>query len=81
MTREVGGARGRLGESSLSVMRVADAPGQIIRLSGRRELRQSRVAVGDKMYLVRVIVEVGPDLVTVVTAYRTGKIEKYWRQS
>jgi hypothetical protein len=31
------------------------------------------------LYLVRVFVDVTPELETVVTAYRTSRIEKYWR--
>lgn len=29
-------------------------------------------------YLIRVIVDLGPGDETVVTVYRTSKIEKYW---
>ena len=38
-----------------------------------------RERIGGKQYVVRVIIEEG-DPVTVVTVYRTSKIEKYWRQ-
>jgi hypothetical protein len=42
---------------------------------------QSRCDIGGKMYLVRVIADDAQDLVVVVTAYRTTKIEKYWRKA
>jgi len=32
-----------------------------------------------KEYLVRAFVEINRDQIEVVTAYRTSKIEKYWR--
>lgn len=33
----------------------------------------------DKMYLLRVFVDVDPDPAEVVSAYRTSKVGKYWR--
>jgi hypothetical protein len=55
---------------------------EIVRLRPGREVRQSRHEFSsDKaIYLVRVIVDVTPGLVTVVTVYRTSKVAKYWRQ-
>jgi len=46
-----------------------------------REVRQSRVIdpASGKLQLIRVVVEIGKDGDTVVTAYRTSKIRKYWR--
>jgi hypothetical protein len=35
----------------------------------------------DKVYLVRVSVDVDREPPAVVTAYRTRKVEKYWRDS
>jgi hypothetical protein len=59
------------------------APEQAIGVRTGREVRQSRVAFPPegKTYLVRVVVDLGPDALRVVTAYRTSKIEKYWRSS
>jgi len=34
----------------------------------------------DREYLLRVIFEKVGDSVVVVTAYKTSKVEKYWRQ-
>lgn len=46
-----------------------------------REVRQSRVPFppGGKVFLVRTVVDVSPDLETVVTVYRTSKMDRYWR--
>jgi hypothetical protein len=43
-------------------------------------MQQSRVAVpeGGTLYLVRAVVDSGQDGDTVVTVYRTSKIDKYW---
>lgn len=39
---------------------------------------QSRVTIGGKPYLLRVMVNEITDPLTVVTIYRTSKIAKYW---
>jgi len=36
---------------------------------------------GGTLYLVRVVVDAGPSAETVVTVYRTIKIEKYWSKA
>ncbi|MDM8528685.1 DUF4258 domain-containing protein [Anaerolineales bacterium HSG24] len=42
---------------------------------------QSKIVIGDaKTQLLRVFVDVDRELPEVVTAYRTSKISKYWRQ-
>ena len=47
-----------------------------------RSILQSRIAMGDpeKMYLVRFFVDTDRIPCEVVTAYKTSKIEKYWRE-
>jgi hypothetical protein len=47
-----------------------------------REVVQARVTMGasPKLYLVRVFLDVDRSPPEVVTAYRTSKIEKYWRE-
>ena len=40
---------------------------------------QCRRDFGGKMFLVRVMVDDGLDPAGVVTAYRTSKIERYWK--
>jgi hypothetical protein len=41
---------------------------------------QSRVDIGGKQYLLRVMVNESVDPPVVVTAYRSNKIAKYWRK-
>lgn len=57
---------------------VAEFPEQMVPAAGVITCRQSRIAFGGKMYLVRVMVndEVFPPVI--VTVYRTSRIEKYW---
>ena len=61
-------------------MSIAESPEQRLALRDDREIRQSRVGmgVGGKLYLVRVIVDVGHVQDEIVTVYRTSKITKYW---
>jgi hypothetical protein len=42
---------------------------------------QSRVEMGGKRYLLRVMVNETVKPPIVVTAYRTSKVTKYWRKS
>jgi hypothetical protein len=63
------------------VAQVLASPGQTETLRAGRAVYQSRVEMGDppRVYLLRVIVDTDRQPVEVVTAYRTSKIEKYWR--
>lgn len=65
------------------VLAVAQAPEQRLAVRRGREVRQSRVAIpaGGTTYLVRVVVDAGPTEETVVTVYRTSKIERYWSKA
>jgi len=46
----------------------------------RRWVYQSRLPSEDgKMYLLRVVVDEDETRAVIITAYRTSKIEKYWR--
>jgi len=56
---------------------VLRAPGQIVDTHSGRKVYQSQVHIDGELYLVRVIVE-ETDPLTVITVYRTSKIEKYW---
>lgn len=59
---------------------VIEAPEQRIQQPGGIEIWQSRFTSGDgKIYLLRAVVAAGKVPPTVVTVYRTSKIEKYWR--
>jgi hypothetical protein len=57
---------------------VMAAPQQIIDTHNERKVYQSKMTIDGKLYLVRIIVELS-DPLTIVTAYRTSKIDKYWR--
>ena len=73
----------RRGLSDGIVLAVARMPEQRLVIPSGREPRQSRVAMptGGTSYLIRVVVDVGPGDETVVTVYRTSKIEKYWSKA
>lgn len=60
---------------------VLASPEQQWEVRPGRIVLQSRVALGApaKTYLVRVVVDVDRDPAEVVTAYRTSKLSKYWR--
>jgi len=72
----------RRGLEEAMAVRVASAPEQVIPVREGREVRQSRVDFfpGARAYLVRVVVDMDCEGVTVVTAYRTSRVGKYWRK-
>ena len=73
----------RRGLSIELVRAVLAAPEQRIEVRPGRVVLQSRRAVGEpaKTYLVRVFVDIDRRPPEVVTAYRTSKIAKYWRET
>jgi hypothetical protein len=78
-------ARWRLARRGLdeeTILRVAREPEQVIAVQPGREIRQARVALPPegKTFLVRVVVDAGGGPVVVVTAYRTSRIDNYWRK-
>ena len=64
------------------VRTIVATPDQVLPVRPGRMIHQSRVAMPphDRVYLVRIVVDVKPDELEVVTAYRTSKIGKYWRE-
>jgi hypothetical protein len=64
------------------IAQVLSAPEQSEIVRPGRMVYQSRVKVGEpaRTYLLRVFVDVDRRPAEVVTAYRTSKIDKYWRQ-
>jgi hypothetical protein len=64
-----------------AVIQVATAPAQVVPMWPGREIRQARC--GDpktgREYVVRVVVDTGGESDTVVTVYRSSKLDKYWR--
>ena len=72
----------RRGLTEEVVRAVLERPGQRWELRPGRHVVQSRASMGDpaKPYVVRVLVDVDRTPCEVVTAYRTSRIAKYWRQ-
>lgn len=72
-------ARRQISESD--VKSILLTPEQTEPVREGREVYQSRIELGEppKTYLLRVFVDIDRKPPEVVTAYRTSKIEKYWR--
>ena len=72
----------RRGLSEELVLSVLKNPEQHVVLRPGRDMLQSRVQMDSpaRMYLIRVFVDVDRNPPEVVTAYRTSKVSKYWRQ-
>lgn len=60
--------------------RVLEAPEQRHEVREGRDVLQSRAEMEDGLYLVRVFIDTDVQPTEVVTAYRTSKIAKYWRE-
>jgi hypothetical protein len=69
----------RRGLDEATIRRVLEHPEQRRTVRPGREVLQSRIELVGQIYLVRVFVDIDRVLPEVVTAYRTSKIEKYWR--
>ena len=69
----------RLSQSLLE--EVLQAPEQKVPALDNITCYQSRVEMGGKRYLLRVMVNDTGNPPVVVTVYRTNKITKYWRAS
>ena len=75
-------AREQIRERDLSeemVTQVIENPDQVATRGGR-QIAQRRVHHGGKAHLLRVVYEEVDDQVMIVTAYRTSRVSKYWRQ-
>ena len=60
---------------------VLNGPQQVVTDPEGKSVYQSKIDFpSGKAYLVRVIVAEEADTSVVVTVYRTGKVEKYWRK-
>jgi hypothetical protein len=72
----------RRGLTEEVVRLVLGSPDQRDDVRPGRIVLQSRVTMGEprKVYLVRVFVDVDRRPAEVVTAYRTSKITKYWKE-
>ena len=78
LSAHAGRELGRRGIDPKQLDEVLRNPEQVVPAYGRRNAYQSRVESGARVYLLRAIVSSG-EPPTVVTAYRTSKIDKYWR--
>jgi hypothetical protein len=59
---------------------ILERPEQIVPERGAIRAYQCRRDFGGKMFLVRVMVDDSLEPTVVVTAYRTSKIERYWKK-
>lgn len=67
------------GLSRFLVGKVLSHPEQRYEIRAGRHVVQSRYVIDDVEYLIRVFVDVERSPAEVVAAYRTTRIEKYWR--
>jgi Domain of unknown function (DUF4258) len=58
---------------------VLDNPQQVISEKEGRKAYQSKINVGGRAFLLRVIVVDDVEPAVVITVYKTSKIDKYWR--
>jgi hypothetical protein len=63
------------------LMHILEQPEQRFPQRQGRDIFQSRVTQGGRVWLVRVVVDVDRDPPEVVTAYRTTTIHRYWRDT
>ncbi|HTV45511.1 MAG TPA: DUF4258 domain-containing protein [Stellaceae bacterium] len=69
--------RRRIAESV--VRGVLSAPQQRYPIGPGRDVLQSKSLFDDKIYLVRVFIDIDRTPAEVVTVYRTSQIARYWR--
>ena len=55
-------------------------PGQVLEGYGCREVAQKKIIINEKQYLIRVVYERNDSKITVVTAYVTSQVERYWKK-
>ena len=55
-------------------------PGQVVPEKKGRLAYQGKLPSNGKIYIVRVIVEKKAERLRVITAYKTGKVDKYWKE-
>lgn len=71
---------GRRGITDAEVEGVVRNPGQVLPAKKGRQVFQSKVGSGGHL-LLRVIVKAEPAGYAVISAYRTNKVAKYWKQT
>jgi len=70
----------RRGISPRQVQNVLKNPGQRLTIRNGRDVLPSQISEGGRRFLIRVFVDVDRSPAEVVTAYRTSRIGKYWRE-
>jgi hypothetical protein len=70
----------RRGLDESIIRQVLSAPEWREAVRPGRDLLQSRVNFEGETFLVRVFVDLDREPAVVVTAYRTSKLQKYWRK-
>ena len=73
----------RRGLSEADIVEVLAQPEQIVEMRPGRVVYQRRQVDAEtgRTYLLRVVVDVSEDEGVIVTAYRTRKVSKYWREA
>ena len=69
----------RRGITEAEAIVIVRNPDQVLPSHKGREIRQSKVSAG--RMLLRVVVKEHAQEYHLITAYKTGKVAKYWRQS
>lgn len=72
----------RRGITEDEIARVLSTPEQVEMVRTGRAVYQSRMVVDEQAQgcLLRVFVDIDREPPEIVTAYRTSKVEKYWRE-
>lgn len=63
------------------ISEVLRNPGQILGGQHGRKIAQSKITSEDGEHLLRVVFEKKDTTIYIITAYRTSKISKYWREN
>lgn len=70
----------RRGIGALDIVAVVRHPGQVVPAKKRRQVFQSKLGIAGRI-LLRVVVKEEIHGYHVITAYKTSKVNKYWRSS
>jgi hypothetical protein len=70
----------RRGLDKQDVEDVLKNPGQRLEVRRGRVVLQSKTQEGGTEYLLRIFVDIDRNPAEIVTAYRTSKVSKYWRE-
>jgi len=71
---------GRRGLDKQDLDDVLKNPGHRLEVRRGRVVLQSKTQEGGTEYLLRIFVDIDRNPAEIVTAYRTSKVSKYWRE-